>query len=409
VRTLEYNSDDKVTRVLDDGVEVIRYEYDGAGRRVAAYENGQRRNYLVTPNLGDGYETPQAVTSGDGAILEAYVFAGEHAITRFDATATPSYYLRDAMGSVIGMTDGSGALTSEVQWDAFGNVRESSGDALSGAAGGGFGLHGMWLDEATGLYHVRARTYDARTGRFVSRDPVIGIRQRPETHQPYALVSYSPTIFRDPTGRFGVLQIGASLSTQAVLAAGGEPGAGLLSSFRASLFGDPDEIDIVAYGVPGQGCNAGFTYCGYTHAASALNFSGHEIFAYDTHDLVGQVTTLAEGKKIRALRIVDHGDEDSINIGTDHLNISSLKGLDENQANFGALFGQLSGKFASEGFVHLQNCRIGQYPAFLLNLSEILGVPVYAGTGDEVWGAYNTGEIIRCDPGASECVQAGRP
>ena len=98
------------------------------------------------------------------------------------------------------MVDAGGNVSAEARWDAFGEVR--SGDVSSAVAGGGFGLHGMWLDEGTRLYYVRARSYDARTGRFLSRDPVAGVTARPETMSPYLFVASNPTIFVDPSGRF---------------------------------------------------------------------------------------------------------------------------------------------------------------------------------------------------------------
>ena len=77
------------------------------------------------------------------------------------------------------MADGSGASTASIEYDAFGNVTSSSGSAaaIPSSVGTDFRYHGMQLDTASGLYHVRARTYDARTGRFTSRDPVSGGRQ----------------------------------------------------------------------------------------------------------------------------------------------------------------------------------------------------------------------------------------
>ena len=87
----------------------------------------------------------------------------------------------------------------------FGEVR--SGDVSSSVAGGGFGLHGMWLDEGTGLYYVRARTYDARTGRFLSRDPVAGLISNPETSTPYTFDRNNPHVWRDPSGELTLIEL----------------------------------------------------------------------------------------------------------------------------------------------------------------------------------------------------------
>ena len=115
------------------------------------------------------------------------------------------------MGSVTGVVDAGANVTRTANWDAFGEVR--SGDVSSAVAGGGFGLHGMWLDDSTGLYYVRARTYDATTGRFLSRDPVAGVTGRPETMNPYAFTLGAPLVWADPTGEFSIGEAMATVAT----------------------------------------------------------------------------------------------------------------------------------------------------------------------------------------------------
>jgi RHS repeat-associated protein len=105
-----------------------------------------------------------------------------------------SRFPQDAMGSVIGMADASGASTATLKYDTFGTVTSSSGASavILTSIGTDFRYHGMQLDAASGLYHVRARTYDARTGRFTSRDPVAGVRAEPESRHPYTFNRNNP-------------------------------------------------------------------------------------------------------------------------------------------------------------------------------------------------------------------------
>jgi RHS repeat-associated protein len=158
---------------------------------------------LIAPNLGDGYESPQAVTDESGNVIATYVYAGEHPIMRIGAGGQVEYLLVDSMGSVIGKTGSAGAATASIKYTAFGEVASAAGASagIDSAVGAEPRFHGMTLDAGTGLYFVRARTYDSRTGRFVSRDPANGSLETPERNHPYAIALQCPMQFRDPSGR----------------------------------------------------------------------------------------------------------------------------------------------------------------------------------------------------------------
>jgi RHS repeat-associated protein len=108
-------------------------------------------------------------------------------------------------------TDAAGACVARFQYDTFGNVVEATGPSaiLPSNTSGDFRFHGMWLDP-TGYYHARARAYDPRSGRFTSRDPVLGDELVPETWMPYAFGLNNPAVFRDPTGLMTLGDAGAA-------------------------------------------------------------------------------------------------------------------------------------------------------------------------------------------------------
>jgi RHS repeat-associated protein len=218
-RELSYNSDDKVTRVTDNGIEQVSYTYDGFGRRVGMSEGYQSASYLVAPNLGDGYESPQAVMDASGNVQAFYVYAGERPLMRI----TPSgveYYLQDAMGSVIGQANGSGASTASIKYDGFGNILSATGASatIDPAIGSEPRFHGMMLDAATGLYYVRARYYDSATGRWLSRDPIAGLRSRPESMNPYVFCYSNPLSWADPEGMMSLMDASIATAITGILA-----------------------------------------------------------------------------------------------------------------------------------------------------------------------------------------------
>lgn len=50
------------------------------------------------------------------------------------------------------------------------------------------------------MYFLRARYYDPKTGRFISRDPVKGPLAQPQTLNPYSYAINNPIIYSDPSG-----------------------------------------------------------------------------------------------------------------------------------------------------------------------------------------------------------------
>jgi RHS repeat-associated protein len=191
-----------VTSLTDTGGLLAEYEFDGEGRRERVTHNATERRYLIAPAMGDGYESPHAVVDDLGALVSTYVYAGEHAVMRIDATGAITYYLRDSMGTVVGLADTAGASIAAFNYEAFGDLLSATGPgaALPAATLGDFRFQGMWQDP-TDLYFVRARSYDGTVGRFTARDPASFHRSAPESATPYSLGYANTFVWGDPLGR----------------------------------------------------------------------------------------------------------------------------------------------------------------------------------------------------------------
>ena len=82
---------------------------------------------------------------------------------------TPSFYGYDGFGSVRQLTNSSAAITDTYNYDAFGNLLNSTGTTPNN-----YLYSGEQFDSDLGLYYLRARYMNPLTGRFMSRDPEDG-------------------------------------------------------------------------------------------------------------------------------------------------------------------------------------------------------------------------------------------
>ena len=174
---LGYNSVDQVAAVTN-GATWVTYRHDANGRRtVSTNSAGTVRRLLVAPTPGTDLESPHLIANASGTVQQGYVYLGDDPILRYTTNGTAAYYLEDGMGSVIGLAPASSpstANTTRLFYDGFGNGRGTNGPAptMPTGTGGDFRFQGAWFESDSGLYNMRAREYDARMGRFTSRNPL---------------------------------------------------------------------------------------------------------------------------------------------------------------------------------------------------------------------------------------------
>ncbi|MGE3667476.1 MAG: RHS repeat domain-containing protein, partial [Steroidobacteraceae bacterium] len=151
------------------------------------------------------------VTQGGTVDWRHTVFADGQAVAVYSRKSsgvnTLTYLLRDALGSVDALTDGSGAVVVRESFGAFGNRRgpawsgtPSSGDlaTIDGLTRRGYTGHEM-LD-STDLIHMNGRVYDPVIARFVSADPFVSRVLNSQGWNRYSYVLGNPLSVVDPSG-----------------------------------------------------------------------------------------------------------------------------------------------------------------------------------------------------------------
>ena len=128
-----------------------------------------------------------------------------------------------------------------------------------------------------------------------------------------------------------------------------------------------------------------------------------EVYMTNVQTMVDNVLTEIGQRNMSRLNILDHGNENRIQIGNDRITPANVGIYTPNLQ-------RLQGHFSANGFVHLQHCDIGQNQALICALAAAFGVPVYAGTGKEkMLFRFNTGDYVRCDPNGTFDPDVGRP
>ncbi|HTB61660.1 MAG TPA: RHS repeat-associated core domain-containing protein [Polyangia bacterium] len=174
----------------------VTFAYDGDGTRVAKTVGGTTTRYLVADLSPTGYsQVLEEVVNGSTQVRYTY---GRSVISQTrDASGTPqtSFYVRDAHGNIMFLTNAAGAVTDSYDYDAWGNVVASSGTTQNTRL-----FAGESFEPDLGVLALRARDYDPQRGRFLTIDLQQAPSRHPLTLNRYLYADADPVNLVDPLG-----------------------------------------------------------------------------------------------------------------------------------------------------------------------------------------------------------------
>ena len=168
----------------------VQYLYIPDGRQVRQIANGTTTNYFhdqYNPLAEYDSAAQREVRYTYNLIVDDVVFA-----TRGDST---SWYHKDALGSVMALTDASETVTAEYRYDPFGGIVWRSGSLDNNIT-----YTGRRYDAESGLYYYRGRNYCANNGRFIQIDGYSGEQNSSISLNRYIYCFNDPTCYTDPFG-----------------------------------------------------------------------------------------------------------------------------------------------------------------------------------------------------------------
>lgn len=236
--TYEYAAENRLAVVKKGGTVMMAALYDGDGNRVFQIDNTYKwedcygddvlipksgrtedgsspqeqlaslvkngvdsKSYTLTEYVNDvNRENTQVLSEygADNVMRQTYVYGAADTNNRISVEkgTETSYYLYDGRGSVSGLQSMGGTLTNSYRYDAYGNLTSGTPDGVNY-----YGYNAESTNTKTELQYLRARYYDAETGRFTTEDKDLGTTENPLTRNRYVYVLDNPLNYYDPTGR----------------------------------------------------------------------------------------------------------------------------------------------------------------------------------------------------------------
>jgi RHS repeat-associated protein len=229
LQNIEYTAFKQPVEIAEVGKDIITFQYNGDLQRshmyygnvnVDKFTRPYRRHYSEDGSMEITEDIVNAKTSfvfylGGDAYTAPAIWKNEQTSTN---TTDGLYYLhRDQLGSILLITNISGAVKEKRQFDAWGNIvklEDGNGNALTTFAILDRGYTGHEHLLSVGLINMNGRLYDPLLHRFLSPDNFLQDPSNTQNFNRYGYVLNNPLKYNDASGEilpFIAIVIGAAV------------------------------------------------------------------------------------------------------------------------------------------------------------------------------------------------------
>jgi RHS repeat-associated protein len=210
IKTYEWDAANRLLAINYTGTSNrTEFTYDGLGRRTKIVEKTGTTINSAKTFVWDGLALAEERNNSNKVTRKHYP-QGVQFVSYNPTTTTPYFYMRDHLGSIREMTDGTGTIKARYDYDPWGSRTK-----LGGGLDADFGFTRHYYHAPSNLHLAPYRGYDSTIGRWLRRDPI----EEERGINLYGYVRINPTNLVDPDGRNPVVIGGAIIVVAAAIIA----------------------------------------------------------------------------------------------------------------------------------------------------------------------------------------------